>query len=76
MESIHRGFCQLALTATCILILNREDKALGPLDCNLHVALNQRVQLHVKGHNLAGVPHLHAITPGDEIPNGIVAPHM
>ncbi len=76
MESIHRGFCPLALTALCILILHRRDKALGPLDCKFHVALDERGRWHVKGHNLAGVPHLHAITPGDEVPDGVVAPHM
>jgi hypothetical protein len=76
MRSVHRGFCPLALTKLCILILRREDKALGLLDCKFHVAFNERVQLHVKGHNVARVPHLHAITPSDEIPDGIVAPHM
>ncbi len=76
MRSIHRGFGPLALTALCILILHRRGKALGPLDCKLHVALDQRAQWHVKGHSVAGLPDLHAITPGDEVPDGVVAPHM
>ena len=76
MESTRRGFCLLALPALCILILHRRNKALDLLDCKFHVAFNERVQSHVKGHNVARVPHLHAITPSDEIPDGIVAPHM
>jgi len=74
MRSIHRGFGPLALTALCILILRRRDEALGPLDCKL-LSIRECSGMS-KGHNLAGLPHLHAITPGDKVPNGVVAPHM